>query len=304
MEEDTRSLTIVVTHTVFCSLSTLLALAGNLLVFLALYRNRRLRTITNLYVMSLAVADVIAATFLSPFRAIASGSRRWPFSYNFAQFPGFIRLVWVGVSVCSHVLTAVNRYFCVVKPQRYSIFFSRKKAILSIILVWLVMCVISLTGALGLQFIYLWNPNSISLNGILKSDKKIGKTVNIVFSCFGSLSISMVVYGYGGVYRVILQHNNAVAPSLQGASNSGAVSAQEIKSCRVLFATVFGFCTTWFPWIPLIILERGFNISIPSVALSIPALSTSISTWINPVIYGVMNRAMRKEFQNILLCRN
>ena len=114
----------------------------------------------------------------------------------------------------------------------------------------------------------------------------------------------MVVYGYGGVYRVILQHNNAVAPSLQGASNSGAVSAQEIKSCRVLFATVFGFCTTWFPWIPLIILERGFNISIPSIALSIPALSTSISTWINPVIYGVMNRAMRKEFQNILLCRN
>ena len=143
MEEDTRSLTIVVTHTVFCSLSTLLALAGNLLVFLALYRNRRLRTITNLYVMSLAVADVIAATFLSPFRAIASGSRRWPFGYNFAQFAGFIRLVWVGVSVCSHVLTAVNRYFCVVKPQRYSIFFSRKKAILSIILVWLVMCVIS-----------------------------------------------------------------------------------------------------------------------------------------------------------------
>ena len=254
--------------------------------------------------MSLAVADVIAATFLSPFRAIASGSRRWPFGYNFAQFAGFIRLVWVGVSVCSHVLTAVNRYFCVVKPQRYSIFFSRKKAILSIILVWLVMCVISLTGALGLQFIYLWNPNSFSLNGILKSDKKIGKTVNIVFLCFGSLSISMVVYGYGGVYRVILQHSSAVAPSLQGASNSGAVSAQEIKSCRVLFATVFGFCTTWFPWIPLIILERGFNISIPSVALSIPALSTSISTWINPVIYGVMNRAMRKEFQNILLCRN
>ena len=86
--EDSRSLTIVVTHTVFCGLTTLLALTGTLLVFLALYRNRRVRTITNLYVMSLAVADVIAAT--SPLRAIASGSRRWPFGYNFAQFAGFI----------------------------------------------------------------------------------------------------------------------------------------------------------------------------------------------------------------------
>ena len=299
IEEDTRSLTIVVTHTVSYGLTTLLALAGNLLVFLALYRNRRLRTITNLYVISLAVADVIAATFPFPFRAIASGLRRWPFGYNFAQFAGCIQFFWTGVSICTLMLTAVNRYFCVVKPQRYSIYFSRKKATLSIILVWLVMCVISFTVAFSSQFVYLWNPNVCMFRVITTF-----KASNVAYSCFGFLSISIVVYGYGSVYRVILRHNNAVAPSLQRANSSGAVSAQEIKSCRVLFATVFGFCTTWFPWIPLIILEHGFNISIPSVALSIAMLSTSISTWINPVIYGVMNRAMRKEFQNILLCRN
>ena len=121
IEEDTRSLTIVVTHTVYFGLMTLLALAGNLLVFLALYRNRRLRNITNLYVLSLAVADVTVATFLFPFKAIACGLRKWPFGYNFAQFVGCIQLLWIGASVCTLILTAVNRYFCVVKPQRYSI---------------------------------------------------------------------------------------------------------------------------------------------------------------------------------------
>ena len=161
------------------------------------------------------------------------------------------------------------------------------------------MCVISFTVAFSSQFVYLWNPNVCMFRVITTA-----KASNVAYSCFGFLSISIVVYGYGSVYRVILRHNNAVAPSLQGANSSGAVRAQEIKSCRVLFATVFGFCTTWFPWIPLIILEHGFKISIPSVALSIAMLSTSISTWINPVIYGVMNRAMRREFQNILLCRN
>ena len=298
IEKDTRSLTIVVTHTVSYGLTTLLALAGNLLVFLALYRNRRLRTITNLYVISLAVADVIAATFPFPFRAIASGLRRWPFGYNFAQFAGCIQFFWTGVSICTLMLTAVNRYFCVVKPQRYSIYFSRKKATLSIILVWLVMCVISFTVAFSSQYVYIWNPN-VPMFRI-----ETAKAGNITYSCFGLLSMSIVVYGYGSVYRVIQRHNNAVAPSLQGANSSGAVRAQEIKSFRVLFATVFVFCTTWFPWICFLMLEHGFNISIPSVALSIAMLSTSISAWINPVIYGVMNRAMRKEFQNILLCRN
>ena len=291
-------MTTVVTHTVFFGLTTLLALAAHLLVFLALYRNRRLRSITNLYVLSLAVADVIAATFVFPFYTIASGLRRWPFGYNFTQFVGCIELLWILASVFTLTLTAVNRYFCVVKPQRYSIFFSRKKATLSIILVWLVMCVISFTVAFSSQFVYIWNPN-VPMFRI-----ETAKAGNITYSCFGLLSISIVVYGYGSVYRVILRHNNAVAPSLQGANSSGAVRAQEIKSCRVLFATVFGFCTSWFSWICLLMLEHGFNISIPSVALSIAMLLTSISTWINPVIYGVMNRAMRREFQNILLCRN
>ena len=133
IEEDTRSLTIVVTHTLFFGLMTLLALAGTYSFFLALYRNRRLRNITNLYLLSLAVADVFVATFIFPFKAIASGLRKWPFSYNFAQSVGCIQLIWVGASVCTLILTALNRYFCVVKPQRYSIFFSRKKATLSII---------------------------------------------------------------------------------------------------------------------------------------------------------------------------
>ena len=292
-------MTIVVTHTVYFGLMTVLALAGNLLIFLALYRNRRLRNIANLYVLSLAVADVIVATFLFPFNAITSGLRKWPFGYNFAQFVSCIQLLWIGASVCTLILTTVNRYFCVVKPQRYSIFFSKKKATLSIILVWLVMCVISFTVAFSSQFVYLWNPNVCMFRVITTF-----KASNVAYSCFGFLSISIVVYGYGSVYRVILRHNNAVAPSLQGANSSGAVRAQEIKSCRVLFATVFGFCTTWFPWICLLMLENGFNISIPSVALSFAMLLTSISAWINPVIYGVMNRGMRKEFQNILLCRN
>ena len=174
-------MTIVVTHTVYFGLMTLLALAGNLLVFLALYRNRRLRNITNLYVLFLAVADVTVDC---------------------------IQLLWIGASVCTLTLTAVNRYFCVVKPQRYSIFFRRKKATVSIILVWLIMCVISFTVAFSSQFDYLWNPN-VPIFRI-----ETARAGNIAYSCFGLLSISIVVYGYGSVYRVILRHNNVVAPSL------------------------------------------------------------------------------------------
>ena len=78
---------------------------------------------------------------------------------------------------------------------------------------------------------------------------------------------------------------------------------QYVQIVRVLFAAVFGFCISWIPHIVTGVLEFGFEISIPTVAQSIPDLFAFISAWINPIIYGIMNRAMRKEFVNILLCR-
>lgn len=113
--------------------------------------------------------------------------------------------------------------------------------------------------------------------------------------------MSLVLFGYGSVYRVVRQHNRGIVPSLHNAANNqGAIRAQEIKTSRVLFATVFGFCVSWIPSIAI----TFFEVSTSSITQSaIPLLFASISVWINPLIYGVMNRAMRKEFQNILVCQ-
>ena len=48
--------------------------------------------------------------------------------------------------------------------------------------------------------------------------------------------------------------------------------------------------------------EFGFGMIIPFGFQSTPMVFACVSAWINPIIYGVMNRAMQKEFQNILLC--
>ena len=93
--------------------------------------------------------------------------------------------------------------------------------------------------------------------------------------------------------------NNAIVPSLLHgtANNQVAIRAQEMKTSRVLFAAVFGFCTFWIPSIAFKILDLGFKISIPVAAQSIPVLFASISAWINLIMYDVLNRAVWKDFQ-------
>ena len=74
------------------------------------------------------------------------------------------------------------------------------------------------------------------------------------------------------------------------------------QTSRVLLGTVIGFCVSWIPNIVVTSVEFGFGMIIPFGFQSTPMVFACVSAWINPIIYGVMNQAMPREFQNILLC--
>ena len=124
--EDSRSLPEVVIYTVLISQALILSLLGNSLFCLALYRNIRQRTITNMYLLSLAMTDLMMAIFVFPSLLVASGLSRWSFSQSFCQFTGLLTTFWAEFSLCILAITAINRYFCVMKPQRYASLFTKK----------------------------------------------------------------------------------------------------------------------------------------------------------------------------------
>ena len=300
-DEDTRSPPEVIIHTLSLVLTSVLALIGNSLVCFALYRNRRLRTITNAYVLSLAVADLIVGALLIPIGAVASGFGRWLFGYNFCQFAGFVTAFWGQLSTCTLGLASINRYFCVVRPHKYLHYFTRKKTVFSIAVVWVISFVLTLIFS-AMPVVYQWTPNVLYCRGV-GPDKRTERIFYILFGCLFIFPMFLLVFCYGRICRVIRQHNNSVAPSLQDA-NSQVTTAQEIKTCRVIFAAVFGFCVCWTPFIVILFLEYGLQVTVPSSVKPIYPLLGSYSAWINPIIYGVMNQAMQNEFLNILFCRH
>lgn len=136
-EENSESLHQSSINTAIFALTTMSSLSGNSVVCLAFYRNRRLRTITNFYILSLALADMMVAVFVFPFGTIAYGLGTWPFSHNYCQFTGFLSLFWAEVSLCIMALTSINRYLCVVKPRMYRVLFTKRNTISSILWFWI-----------------------------------------------------------------------------------------------------------------------------------------------------------------------
>ena len=68
----TRGTTLIIVESCIFVLLNIAALAGNSLVCLAFYRNPSLRTVTNYFVLSLAITDLSMAVLVLPLDAASS----------------------------------------------------------------------------------------------------------------------------------------------------------------------------------------------------------------------------------------
>ncbi len=169
---------------------------------------------------------------------------------------------------------------------------------------WLFTLTAGLKVTLVTRISFAWHPENLfcPMTGLRVDDSKVTASVFVAF--FIVFPMCIILFCYVSVYRAIRRHNVAVNPSLQAATSQGTVSAHEIQASRVLLAAVIGFWVCWTPAIVISILKRVTQLQTPSLWLSFYLLFAASSSWINPIIYGVMNRAMRKEFLKLLRCQS
>ncbi|EDO34001.1 predicted protein, partial [Nematostella vectensis] len=95
------------------------ALIGNTFVCLAVYRNRSLRTETHMYILALSIADLTFAVVFLPLSIGSAMTGEWHYGNVTCAVQGTALLIWGGFSLILVSLTALNRYFRVVKPNLY-----------------------------------------------------------------------------------------------------------------------------------------------------------------------------------------
>ena len=64
LELATRTEALVCTETILFAVTNVVAILGNLLTFYAVYRNHRLRTIPNMFLIALAINDILLSVYL------------------------------------------------------------------------------------------------------------------------------------------------------------------------------------------------------------------------------------------------
>ena len=123
--------------TVLC-LICLAAVIGNVSLFLIVYKNRKLRTVTNMYILNLAAADILVSVLSMPVTVVTIIKQRWVFGHTACKVFGFFTILSFIASVMSLGMIAVNRYFYIVKWNTYTNTFSKRKALFYGVAVWIV----------------------------------------------------------------------------------------------------------------------------------------------------------------------
>ncbi|XP_070706757.1 neuropeptide FF receptor 2-like [Pempheris klunzingeri] len=302
----------------------LVCMLGNGVVCFIVLRSKNMRTVTNLFILNLAISDLLVGIFCMPTTLVDNIITGWPFGSVLCKLSGMVQGISVSASVFTLVAIAVDRFRCIVYPFKQKLTIATSKLI--IVIIWVLAVSIMCPSGVMLQVtkeqrvrIVLGRNNETRPfywcreNWPNQEMRKIYTTVLFANIYLAPLSLIVIMYA-----RIGYTLSKTTMPSMRG---SGIVSEEGIgnnkssmegrhtiskKKARVivmLLVVALLFILSWLPLWTLMMLSdyasltehqyRVINIYVYPLAHWLAFFNSSV----NPIIYGFFNENFRRGFQ-------
>uniref|UniRef100_A0A8C8RSC8 Neuropeptide FF receptor 2 n=1 Tax=Pelusios castaneus TaxID=367368 RepID=A0A8C8RSC8_9SAUR len=289
----------------------LLCMLGNGVVCIIVLRNKHMHTVTNLFILNLAVSDLLVGIFCMPTTLLDNIIAGWPFGSMVCKMSGMVQGISVSASVFTLVAVAVDRFRCIVYPFKQKL--SISTAVIIIAVIWVLAIAIMCPSAVMLQVqeekhfrVIVSYSNQTNPIFWCREDwpnqemRKIYTTVLFTNIYLAPLSLIVIMYARIG----ITLFNTAVpVGGKQGQEQRHSVSKKKQKVIKMLIIVALLFILSWLPLWTLMMLSDYANLT--EVQLQIINIYIyPFAHWlaffnssVNPIIYGFFNENFRRGFQ-------
>eukprot|EP00062_Callorhinchus_milii_P022882 gi/632981139/ref/XP_007907425.1/ PREDICTED: D(1) dopamine receptor-like [Callorhinchus milii] len=316
-----------------CLLSLLIlsTFLGNTLVCAAVIKFRHLRSkVTNFFVVSLAISDLLVAALVMPWKAITEVAGYWPFG-DFCEVWVAFDIMCSTASILNLCVISMDRYWAIASPFRYERKMTQRVAFMMIGLAWWLSILISFIPvqlSWHRSDVLLSEPNT-SLGAVDQGGChfRLNRTYAISSSLISFyIPVAIMIITYTRIFRIAQMQirrisllERAVGHALirqaqahQGSREASLKSSlkKETKLLKTLSVIMGVFVCCWLPFFVL-------NCIIPFCSAQLhrqgglPCVSETtfdIFVWfgwtnssLNPIIYA-FNADFRKAFSSILGC--
>uniref|UniRef100_UPI003624ACD1 Histamine H2 receptor n=1 Tax=Homo sapiens TaxID=9606 RepID=UPI003624ACD1 len=288
-----------ITITVVLAVLILITVAGNVVVCLAVGLNRRLRNLTNCFIVSLAITDLLLGLLVLPFSAIYQLSCKWSFGKVFCNIYTSLDVMLCTASILNLFMISLDRYCAVMDPLRYPVLVTPVRVAISLVLIW----VISIT--LSFLSIHLgWNSRNETSKGN-HTTSKCKVQVNEVYGLVDGLvtfylPLLIMCITYYRIFKVARDQ----AKRINHISSWKAATIREHKATVTLAAVMGAFIICWFPYFTAFVYRglRGDD-AINEVLEAIVLWLGYANSALNPILYAALNRDFRTGYQQLFCCR-
>uniref|UniRef100_A0AAG5D1J8 G-protein coupled receptors family 1 profile domain-containing protein n=1 Tax=Anopheles atroparvus TaxID=41427 RepID=A0AAG5D1J8_ANOAO len=297
---------------------------GNSLVVLAVARKPQMRTARNMFIVNLAVSDLLLCLVTMPLTLVEILTKYWPLGRLpfLCKSIGTLQATSIFVSTISITAIALDRYQVIVYPTRDSLQLMGAIAILTGI--WIISIVLASPMFITHQLIhYDVNLPSLGIEYVSYCVEEwpvaYGRVYYSAFTLCVQyfLPILIVSVAYLRIY-LKLKHRLVVSAGPSGHGRGNCASGRNTQPVRerergrrmqrtnyllISIALIFGVS-----WLPLNLFNLFADIYVKAitedimVAYAICHMVGMSSACSNPLLYGWLNDNFRKEF-NELLCR-
>ena len=140
---------------------SIFAVIGNIILIFTITRNRHLRTVTNAFIVSLAMADLLFGFPAVPFHIIAEGATGEMFGLSLANLcliSMSLTTFQIVTSVFSLFAVTLERYVCILHPLKHRRWTRRRYVIGVITTLWVYCAVFGAIPLMGWNALRYYNP--------------------------------------------------------------------------------------------------------------------------------------------------
>ncbi|XP_072305446.1 adenosine A2c receptor [Eucyclogobius newberryi] len=278
-----------------------LSTVGNLLVCVAVGINQKLRTVTNYFLVSLAVADICVGSIAIPC-AILTDIGLPHHNLYLCLLMLSVLIMFTQSSIFSLLAVAVERYLAILMPFRYQLLVTPRNAILVILFTWLLAFLIGLIPLMG------WHKTPPDA-GFCFFVSVVDMTYMVYFNFFACVLAPLVVMFliYAQIFVTVKKQMRQITcvPSGRGEAQMTLAAGirKEIKTAMPVFLVLFLFTICW---IPLHIINCFLllcpNCPVPLELLLAAIILSHANSAVNPFIYANTMTTFRDTFKVIFLC--